>query len=402
MKTFKFGQLLTKEDICNRKREIAQLRKLCELGGRAVVYGPRRFGKTSLVKNVTLKDFTGQKKAFGLFVDLFQLSSMEDFSQRLRIGLEQSLSKQVRVKSFLQAFQNYLKNFRLEMSLDPQLGTPTFTLTGKHLSEERSVSEIFQMLKELSQDYKTLVVLDEFQDIQAVTGLEARLRSELQSLTNTAVILMGSKRHILREIFHNESKPFYGFGTDVEFREISRDDWLPYMQERFTPLKLSIGPEGVEEICRLMRDVPNAIQELCQWIALSGERGALGPEQIHIHLQKLLENKASRYLEKLTAFSLKERKVLLALAAQEPVSSLTSVNFLQATQVSATATRAAVFRLTDQGVLDDSEPGYCITDPLFRLYLLRHYSGARDNSAEALAIIRRAGSPETPREGDEL
>lgn len=373
MKTFKFGQLLDKEDICNRKQEIKQLEKLSQPGGRAVVYGPRRFGKTSLVKNVILKDFTVKKKSFGLFVDLFQVDSMEDFCLRLRVALEQSLAKRARLKSFLKNFQNYLKNFRLEMTMDPQLGTPTLTLAGKHVSQERSVSEIFQVLKDISQDYKTLLVFDEFQDIQSVAGLEARLRTEMQDLSQSPIVLMGSKRHVLREIFQDESKPFYAFGTDVEFKEIPRADWLPYMQERFKPLKFSITREGVEEICQLTRDVPNAIQELCQWIALSDQEGELNKEKIQKHLQNLLENKASRYLEKLSSFSLKEKKVLVALAQHEPVSSLTSMQFLQAAQVSATATRATVFRFTDQGLLDYSHQGYCLTDPLFRLFLLRQF-----------------------------
>lgn len=375
MKTFKFGQLVSKEDICDREEEIKRLGKICKINGRAVVYGPRRYGKTSVVKNVIVSDFLEHhSRSLGIYADLFQLDSMEDMVLRLQMAFEHALSQRAKIKSFVQSISHYLKHFRVEMALDPLSNTPTISLTGDHTRDEKSLSEIFAGIKSFSKEYKTLLVLDEFQDIKHVDGLEAKLRSEIQNLDQTAVILLGSKKHILREIFHDESRPFYGFGVDIEFGKIPREDWVSYIQERFTPSRLTINPEGVAEICQAMRDVPNAIQELCQWIALSGEAGSLTPERIHNHLAILLENKSSRFLERLATLSHKEKNVLTAVAQEEPVSSITSTKFLQKTQgVSATATKATIGRLADQGILDQSDGGYWITDPLFRLFLARQF-----------------------------
>ena len=380
MKTFKFGQLLSKEDICDRQKEVRLLNGVCKTNGRAVVYGRRRFGKSSVVKNVILEDFLDKnKKSLAIYADLFQLDSMEDMTLRLQIGFEQALSKRVGIKTFLNSIQKYLKHFRVEITMDSLSGAPTIAFAGQHMKDEKSLSEMFLAIKDLSKEYRTLLVLDEFQDIKRIQGLEARLRSEIQSLNRTAVILLGSKKHILREIFHDESKPFYGFGIDVEFKEIARADWLPYIEQRFAPCKLTIEQEGVIEICNLMRDVPNSIQELCQWITLSGQTGFLTIPRIHDDLSDLIENKSSRYIEKLASLSIKEKMVLIATAKVEPVSSITSTKFLQATRVSATATRATILRLTDQGILDLTENGYFITDPIFRLFLVRRFSGPGNN-----------------------
>lgn len=372
MKTFKFGQLLSREDICDRKKEILLLNKICRSLGRSVVYGPRRFGKTSVVKNIVMADFLEkQEKTLAVYADLLQVDSMEDTASRLQGAFAQALSQKAKIKSFINNIHNYLKHFRIELSTDPLSGAPAISLAGSHTKDERSLSEIFADLKNFSAGYKTLLVLDEFQDIKRIPGLEAKLRSEIQDLSQSAVILLGSKKHSLQEIFHDESKPFYGFGTDVEFKEISRDEWLPYMKERFAPAGLTIEKNGAFEICSLMRDVPNSIQELCQWIALSGQTGNLTPQRIHENLVSLIENKSSRYTEKLASFSHKEKKVLIALARMEPVSSISSTSFLQETRVSATATKATIQRLTDQGILDQSEAGYSVTDPLFKLFLTR-------------------------------
>ncbi|MBI5300451.1 MAG: ATP-binding protein [Deltaproteobacteria bacterium] len=374
MKVFKFGQLLSKEDICDRRKEIQLLTKICMASGRAVIYGPRRFGKTSVIKNVIMADFAEkQEKSLVIYADFLQVDSMGDVTLRFQSALEQAISQGAKIKSFIKNIQNYIKHFRVEVALDPLSGAPTVSLAGNHARDERSLPELFMCIKNFSEEYKTLLVLDEFQDIRHIPGLEAMLRSEIQNLNKSAVVLLGSKKHFLREIFHDESKPFYGFGTDIEFREIPRNEWVPYMQERFAPSELTIDEKGVIEICNLMRDVPNSIQELCQWITLSGQSGFLNIQRIHENLAELIENKSSRYTEKITTFSHKEKKVLFALANQEPVSSPSSTRFLQATGVSATATKATVLRLAEQGLLDQSEAGYLITDPLFKIFLLRKF-----------------------------
>lgn len=374
MKTFKFGQLLTREDICDREEEMARLGKIAKTGGRALVYGSRRFGKTSLVKNGVMEEFLKkEKKSLAIYADLFRLDSVEDMSLRLRVGLEQALSRQAKLKAFFTSIQNYLKHFRVEITADPLSGTPTVSLSGEYKKETRLLPDLFEALRHLSQEYKMLLVLDEFQDIEGIGELEANLRSEIQTLQNTAVILLGSKKHILQKIFHDESRPFYGFGVDFEIKAIPRKHWLDYMKERFSPCKITLKEETVQEICNLMRDVPNSIQELCQWIALSGWQGQLDPETLHFHLVKLIENKTSRYFEKLAGFSEKEKKVLLAVARCEPVVSFAAAKFLHQTGVSATATKATLLRLTDQGIFDVTEEGSVITDPIFHLFLLRQF-----------------------------
>lgn len=374
MKTFKFGQLLSKEDICDRKKEIGILNKICRATGRAVVYGPRRFGKTSVVKNVVMADYLkNHGRSLAIYADLLQVDSMEDAAGRLQGAFEQALSRRAKIKTFISSINNYIKHFRVEISVDPLSGAPAISLTGAHTKDERSLSQIFAGIKNFSGEYNTLLILDEFQDVRHVAGLEALLRSEIQDLNRSAVILLGSKRHILREIFHDESNPFYGFGTDVEFKEIPRPEWVPYMKERFGSVGLTVVEDGVFEICRLMRDVPNSIQELCQWIILGGETGQLDMPRIHEDLASLIENKSGRYMEKLGELSAKEKKVLLALAQQEPISSIASTRFVQLAGVSATATKATVARFVEQGLLDHCEAGYLMTDPIFRLFLLRKF-----------------------------
>ncbi len=375
MSDFKFGQLLEREDICDREQEIKILQKITATRGRCVVYGPRRYGKTSVVKNVVMADFLASaKKSFAVYCDLFQLDSSEDLVSRLQTALELALSQKAKIKQFFQSLQNYIRNFKIELSPDPLSGTPSISLSGQHVHNEKSLPELFAVINALTHDYKTLLIFDEFQDITNVPTLEAKLRSELQSLNQTAIILLGSKQHVLSDIFNNEKRPFYGFGIDVEFSKIPLALWTPYIQKRFATHDMKIDKNSVAEICQLMRNVPNAIQEFCQWISMQiPAHTQIDILTIRECLTHLIENKASRYLEHFAQLSVKEKRILLAIAKMEPVTSSTSTDFLQASKVSATAIRAAVRRFTDSGLIDHSQIGYALTDPLFRHYLLYQF-----------------------------
>lgn len=372
MKTFKFGMLIEKDDICDREKEINFLKKICFIsGGRAVVYGPRRFGKTSVIRNVIMKDFERtKKKSFAICADLFQISSSQDFIHRLKAALEICLSERAKIKTFIANIQNYFKNIRAEISINSQTGSPKVSITGSFEKEDRSISDLFYTIDSLSRDHPVLLILDEFQDIVGVDGLEAILRSEIQKLTRSSVILLGSKQHILKDIFHDEKKPFYGFGTDIEFGPIPRDEWVVYMQERFRPNGQSIDGASSNFICQLMDDVPNAIQELCNWIWISPLKGKIGEGIIRESLAQLINNKSSRFLEKMASLSVKEKQVLHIIAKQQPVTSINSTQFIKDAGTSATGTKAIVNRLLDQGIVDYSIQGYRITDPIFRQFLM--------------------------------
>lgn len=372
---FKFGQLLERDDICDREDEISLLLKIARQGGRAVVYGPRRYGKTSVVKNAVMADFlAANKKSLAIYCDVFQVESIGDFTKRLHAALELTLSHKAKIKTFFGQLQSYIKNFKIELAADPLSGMPSISLAGQHVREDKSLAQLLEIVAEFSKDHKTLLIFDEFQDVAEIATLEAKLRNELQALSRTSIILLGSKQHVLNEIFHNERRPFYGFGVDVEFLPIPLAKWVPYIQKRFSTRRIKVKKEEVAEICRLMNNVPNSIQEFCHWIALKNTNlTELDSAKIHSSLADLIDNKASRYLERLGQFSVKEKRVLVALAKMEPVTSIAATEFLQTTKVSATATRATIKRFTDYGVLNQGPKGYTLTDPLFRHYLVYRY-----------------------------
>ena len=55
MKRFIFARLVDPENLCNLKKEQDELRRLVGLNANVVVYAPRNYGKTSVVKNIIIQ-----------------------------------------------------------------------------------------------------------------------------------------------------------------------------------------------------------------------------------------------------------------------------------------------------------------------------------------------------------
>lgn len=369
---FQFGQILEATDICDRESELTLLEKLMAQHGRAIIYGRRRFGKTSVLRNLVIPRFMQRHKgATALYVDLFQITSLADVEQRFRTAFESALKSKVNLPKIWTDLKQLIQNFKMELSVDPLLSRPNVTLSfipGKHQDQ---LENLFANLHKIAQKHPTLLIIDEVQDILLLPGFEGKLRNYLQQLNKTAVILTGSKHHVITEMMHNERRPFYGFGTELDFGPIPVKAWLPYMRQRFKETGMSLGLAEATEITQLMDQVPNAIQELCQWIAFRRGIKKISKPIIHESIADLLDHKQSRYWERLAALSEKERNVLVSIAKNQPVANIGASTFCQQSGVSPSGIKAAVKRFYDQGLMDRGNNGYQLSDPLFGLFLAR-------------------------------
>ena len=86
------------------------------------------------------------------------------------------------------------------------------------------------------------MVCDEFQDVSFVEESEALFRDAFQNL-NIPIILLGSKRHILQNIFLSSDKPLSNWGKDIVIPEIEYATYHKYIQERFKEKDLTITLE---------------------------------------------------------------------------------------------------------------------------------------------------------------
>ena len=116
---FRFGQVVRGELFCNRQSEMAQITSDLSGGQSIVLYSPRRYGKTSLLKAIS-ENLISQGILCG-YSDLFACNSTE----KIIISLSRAAAKAVfddlkSVEKFAKKAVELFKRIRFSFTLDPQ------------------------------------------------------------------------------------------------------------------------------------------------------------------------------------------------------------------------------------------------------------------------------------------
>ena len=373
MKQFVFDRLVDLDNLCNLQREQQVLRDAVARGSRMVVYGPRNYGKTSVVRNITIEEFRRTRKChFVLFADLLGVRSMQSLTRRLATSLQRSFAASFPVRNLLDNASRFLGALRPEIALDPQTGSPSLSLHTREPESAGSLQTLWEHIAGITEEVDSLIVLDEFQDVAFIEEAPAQLRSCLEGLGATPILLLGSKRHMLADLFAAPSAPLSAWGTDLEFRPIARDEYHRYMEERFRPHRLTISRQVSDSLQDDMQRVPEAINRLCAQLLELYEATEIDQARVREALAMLLENREGRFAAYLSAFSATDESVLTEIARRERVAHPQSKSFLATVRLSNRTVALSVKRLWDRGVIEHVADSYRIADPLLAAYLRRY------------------------------
>lgn len=183
------GRLDLRADLARRVRE----RRLTAL------LGPRRYGKTSVLRRVAAD--LGAEGVETIWVDLFATSSMADLASALDRGLAETHGRFRRVLD------------RLAGSLSLQLGLLGVQLSGgarDRPDPAMKVRLMLQMLLQAAEKHDLLLVVDEFSGIAGVPNAAALLRTELQHhYRDLGIVFAGSQPSTMAQLFTDRAQPFF-------------------------------------------------------------------------------------------------------------------------------------------------------------------------------------------------
>lgn len=370
MKGFYYDTLLDPENICNLETERRILEKGVLSGKKLIVYGPRNYGKTSLVKNVIVPFFQKKhRKHFVLFADFMEVKSLESIHQRVQNSFERAFSSAFPAKNLLERARQFVSQLRPEITMDSLTGMPTLSL-GVTAGQRIQFPDIFRLLREkIIPKIPTLIILDEFQDIAAIEEAQGLFRQSLQELHKIPVILMGSKKHLLSQLFARPNAPLASFGEDVEFRPIDYVAYHAYIVERFRARKLAID----ELVSRALQDalfrVPEAVNIVCADLYEHYSHKTIELPQVFQSIEHVVTNRRSRFEEWLTNFSTKEEDILVALAKHGPVAHPTGQVFLKSVNATARTISLTIDYFRDRSIIEKIPAGFRVADPLLNYYL---------------------------------
>jgi uncharacterized protein len=171
--------------------------------------GPRRFGKTSVLRRVE----SDLREVNTVWVDLYEVSSMADVAVRFDDALAATTGGfATRARSLAASLSLSLGVVKVHLS-GPARQRPDPLLTFRNLLD---------VLVQTAEREATLLVIDEFSSISRVDGAAGTLRTALQHhYQRLGLIFAGSQPSMMRTLFGSRPEPFYAQADLVEIEPLS-------------------------------------------------------------------------------------------------------------------------------------------------------------------------------------
>lgn len=371
---FEFGRELGVDELVNRAEELEIVRQTILTSGKLFVIGPRRFGKTSLLKASTERSEKENNLILRYNAEAF--AEMDGLVRKIIEDSARALRGSVEKTGGL--IRQYFKSLRPEISFSitqsewkSSIGVTSSVSKAENI---RLLVDALNGLEELAAaetDRKVALIIDEFQEILDLEGItaEKQIRSAIQTHKHTAYIFAGSKTRMLTEMTMQPSRPFYRLGTLLFIGELPRTEFSRFLIDKFT-FGDFFAPKSDEESRRNLclkildaaEDVPYNVQMLAHsiWNRLLQinigvpEKAFLSESLIDETLENLIRQNDPFYTQIWNSLTAIQKKSLLAVIAENG-QNLQSKKITQETGIAPSTMGRALESLVSKDILRQVE-----------------------------------------------
>jgi uncharacterized protein len=370
---FIFGKVITGDDFLDREKEQERLVENIRSGINTILISPRRWGKSSLVRQVAENIQERDKSVRICFIDMFNVRNEEDFYARLAAGVIKAGSD--RWETWMEDAGRFLKKLvpRFNLGSDPNTD---FSISLDWKEVKQDPSEILDLSEKIASEKKIRIVvcLDEFQNLsffEEPLQFQKTLRAHWQLHKKAGYVLLGSRRHMLLELFNNPSMPFYRFGDLMMLDKIPAQYWYQFISGKFSSTGKHFPVKLAEAIPDQMDNHPYYIQYLLHeiWNITDDEATQ---ERIDQSLTNLLLS--NNYLFQMETDNLTNTQVAFLKALSDGVTSFTAVDTLKRYDLGSVSNiRRIRDALIQREIIELSEKQPRFLDPLYKLWFNRMF-----------------------------
>ena len=373
MNPFSYGSVVSGDYFFDRLEEVEQIKTDLKNGNNLILYAPRKFGKTSLINKVL--DELETEKYNTVYLDFFNVIDKNKFVQLYAKKLLKK--KKLSIEELLKSFGKFVKSFSPAVKIDA-FGNPSFELS----IVNREINSGFEEVVNLPENWgskkdRWIIVFDEFQEINKLNGdnFEKELRSIIQFHNNVTYLFLGSKTHLLLNMFRNKSRAFYNIGKFLQLDKIPEADNIGFIQSRFQQFDIEISGEQIGYILETTESIPYYVQFLASelWQNVISVKKKINLEDIDKAVEGIIASQSDFYLELYDNLSQYQKNVLLAIA--ESGIGIYSKKYADKFGLSsASSTQRAVSKMYDEGIIEKEKKVILFSDPFFKRYLLSRFS----------------------------
>jgi hypothetical protein len=374
---FVYGEVVPGDAFVGREVELDRLIDDLATGQKVFLISPRRYGKSSLVRQAF--DGLARRGALTVEITVSSYSSYMAFLEGYARALAALETKWDRTRTWLtSAIQSTRPELRFEPK-DTGLGrvSVAFPLVRTDRDVNRLANEIFALPGQLAAARKRTVVvaLDEFQAIEGFNGgsVEHALRAAAQHQRQVGYVFAGSEPSLMEKMI-GPRRPFYKAGPVMRLEKIPADIFADFIERRFA--KSGIKPEaglGVA-IVDLAGNLPYDVQRLAHetWDDVRGVGGRrAGLEHLHATLGRLLAEQQTVFEAIWQRLTLAQRGVLRAVVLQGGRELLSADTRARHRLGGPSSIQTSLAALMKQDLLLKEGPRYVVVDSLLREWVAR-------------------------------
>ena len=312
---FVFGVRVEGDAFTDRREETERLKANFTYGVNTILTSPRRMGKTSLVDKVcSLVESDDIKVAR---IDAFGCRSENVFINAFATAVVRAASN--RREEWMENAKVFLSRSvpKISFGQDP---LNDFSLSLEHNASNQTTEEVLRLPEVIAQSkgYRIIVCIDEFQqigDFPDSLTFQKKLRGVWQLQSHVSYCLYGSKKHMMEQMFQNQSYPFYRFGDFFYLNKIGEEDWVKYICQRFEATGKHISEELAREICQVTDRYSSYVQQLAWFVWLRTADGASATsEDVQYSIDRLLDACEPLFIQQTEDLSAYQMNFLHALA----------------------------------------------------------------------------------------
>jgi uncharacterized protein len=374
---FVYGEVVPGEAFVDREDELDRL--VADLGGGQKVFliSPRRYGKSSLIRQTL--DSLRRRGMLAVELTVSSYSSYLAFLEGYARAIASVESKWERARTWL---TEAIASTRPEVRYEPKdTGLGRFSVAFPQVTTARDINrlanEIFALPGRLAADRKRAVVvaLDEFQAIDSFDGgtVEHTLRAAAQHQRQVGYVFAGSEPSLMEKMI-GPRRPFYKAGPVMRLNKISPTLFSDFIDRRFTKTGIKPEPGVADAIIDLAANLPYDVQRLAHetWDDVRARGGRkVTLEDLHATLARLLSEQETIFEALWQRMTLHQRATLRAVVLQGGREIHSADARARHRLGGASSIQKSLAALAAQDVLMKEGARYLVVDSLLREWVAR-------------------------------